>query len=131
MFAFNEKMLMIDAHWYDLVQMTVTALIGMMGVGVALEGYYTRRANWIQRLMFLAAGLLLIDPGLMTDLVGIVLFAVAALWQWLENRRLGGRMEPAGDFYAGMSTDRRVIAFLTEPFVMIAKLIKGERGVAA
>ncbi|MEA4897512.1 MAG: TRAP transporter permease [Eubacteriales bacterium] len=131
MFVYNEKMLMIGAEWWNILQMAVTALIGMMGVGVALEGYFTRRANWVQRLMFLAAGLMLIDPGLVTDLIGVGLFAVAALWQWLENKRLGGRLEPSFNYYDGMSAGKKLTAFLADPFVMIGRLIKGERGAAA
>ena len=131
MFVFNPQMLMIDAAWYDVLLIAVTAIIGMYGVAAALEGYFTRRAHLLQRILFLAGGLLLIKPGLLTDIIGIALIAVAALWQELENRRLGGRMEPAFDYYKGMSAGEKIKAFFTDSFVMIGKVIKGEKGASA
>ena len=123
-FAFNEKMLIIGAQWYDVVQIVATALIGMIGVGVALEGYGSRHANALQRLMFLVGGLLLIDAGLTTDIIGIALIALGCLWQWAQNKKLGGRLEPASDWYAGMKGIKKIGFILAEPFKDIAALLK-------
>lgn len=127
MFVFNEHMLMIGAQWYDIVQIVITALIGMLGVGAALEGYFTRHAHLLQRIMFLAGGLLLIDPNIVTDIMGITLVAVAVVWQEIENRRFGNRMEPAHNYYEGMSAGKKIVTVLTESFVMIGKLFSGKK----
>ncbi len=131
MFVYNPQMLMIDAHWYDILRITATALVGMMGIGAALEGYYTRHAHLFQRVMFLIGGLLLVEPGLITDIIGIGLVVVAGLWQELENRKLGGRMKPSNDFYKGMSFVEKLKSIFTESFVMIARVITGNKNQAA
>ncbi len=121
-FVFNNKMLFIGAQWYDILQIGVTSVFGMLGIAAALEGYYTRHAHLLQRLLFLAGGLLLIEPGLMTDILGVVIIIIPILWQDLENRKFGGRMEPSHDTYAGMSFGKKLSTVLTESFVMIGKL---------
>ncbi len=129
-FAFNEKMLFIGTQWYDVAQIAVTAIIGMIGVGAAVEGYFTRHAHPIQRLLFLVGGLMLIEPALVTDMIGIILIATATSWQWLENRRFGGRMEPSSDWYKGMSFGKKMGFMVKESFVALAALGKGKSGVA-
>ncbi len=124
-FVFNNKMLLIGAQWYDVVQITVTSVIGMIGVAAALEGYLTRHAHLLQRLLFLAGGLLLIEPGLTTDIIGILLVAVAYIWQAAENKRLSGRMEPSFDLYKDMPLGKRIGFVLSESFVMLGRLFKG------
>jgi len=123
-FVFNPKMLFIGAQWYDIVQIVATSVIGMIGIAAALEGYYTRHAHLLQRILFLAGGLLLIEPGLFTDILGIVIILIPMAWQWLENKRFGGRMEPSSHLYEGMSFGKKLGKILAESFVMIAKLFK-------
>ena len=126
MFVFNPKMLMIDAHWWEVLQICVTALIGMVGVGACLEGYYSRHAHLLQRILFLIGGLMLIDPGTLTDIIGIGVIVVAVAWQELENWKFGGRMEPSAEYYKHMNFGQRVVSVCTESFVMIYKLITGK-----
>ena len=131
MFVYNPEMLMINAQWYDVLRIAVTALIGMFGIGAALEGYYSRHAHLLQRIMFLVGGLMLVEPGLWTDICGIGLVVLTGAWQELENKKFGGRMVPSADFYAGMSLGKRVTTILTESFVMIGRLFTGGKGTAA
>ena len=56
----------------------------MVALAAALEGYLIRPATWLERGMLLAAALLLIDPGLITDLVGFGLLGVGLV---LQKRR--------------------------------------------
>ena len=123
-FVFNNKMLFIGAQWYDILQISITSIIGMVGIGAALEGYLTRHAHLLQRILFLAGGLLLIEPGLMTDIIGIAIVAVAFIWQILENKRLGGKMEPSAGRYKGLGLGKRIGVILSESFVMLGKLFK-------
>ena len=124
LFVFNEKMLFIGAHWYDIVQICVTALIGMRGIGAAVEGYYSRHAHPLQRLLFLVGGLLMIEPALMTDIVGLMLIVLGAVWQELENRKFGGKLEPSSDCYAGMSFGKKMAVMSTESFKAIGALLR-------
>ena len=86
-FALNPAMLFIDTTAGEVILIVITSLIGMFGVASGLEGYMLRNASWWQRLLSIAGGLLLIYPGLVTDVIGLVLVALVAVIQILKNRR--------------------------------------------
>lgn len=86
-FVYSPQMLMLNAQWHEVVLIAVTALIGMFGVGMAIEKYWESKLNVIQQLMALAGGLLLIIPGLITDIVGFLLIALVVIWQKIQNRK--------------------------------------------
>ena len=85
MFVFAPEMLMLNSKWYEVLQIIVTALGGMFGVGMALERFWSSKLNWIQTIMSLAGGLMLIKPGLTTDLIGFVLIALVLVWQRFQK----------------------------------------------
>lgn len=53
----------------------------MIGISSAMEGYFLTHANKLERALFLAGGLLLIDPGAMTDIIGIVILVIVFMYQ--------------------------------------------------
>ena len=82
-FALNPAMLLIDAQWYEVVMITITALMGIFGVAAGLGGYVFKPPKAWERLLFVVGGLTLLIPGLATDLIGLVLVAGAgALNYW-------------------------------------------------
>jgi TRAP-type uncharacterized transport system fused permease subunit len=50
-----------------------------------MEAYFLRPASWFERLLFLAAALLLIDPNLLTDVIGLGVLGIALLSQRLRT----------------------------------------------
>ena len=86
MFVMNPQMLMLNAAWYEVLQIVVTSLIGMFGVGMCLERFWETKLNWIQMIMALVGGLGLIYPGTLTDLIGIVLVGGVVIWQRMEKK---------------------------------------------
>ena len=86
-FVYSPQMLMLNARWHEIVLIALTAIIGMYGVGMAVEKYWESRLNLIQQLMALAGGLMLIIPGLVTDGAGIALIGGVLLWQRLQQTR--------------------------------------------
>ena len=85
-FVLNPQMLMLNATWYEVVQIVITSLIGMLGVGMCLEKFWISRLNIIQQLMALAGGLMLMYPGTLSDIIGIVLVGGVIVWQRLQTR---------------------------------------------
>jgi TRAP transporter 4TM/12TM fusion protein len=82
-FVFNPSMLFIDTTVMEVIQIVCTSCVGMFGLAVGLEGYMVRKVSLPARLMAIAGGLLLIDPGFISDLAGIILIAaVVALQLW-------------------------------------------------
>ena len=86
-FALNPAMLFIDTTALEVVTISVTAFIGIFAVAAALEGYLMHHMPWYLRLLSLAGGLLLIDPGTVTDITGIVLVGLMVLIQFTSAKK--------------------------------------------
>lgn len=86
-FVYSPEMLMLNAQWHEVLIIAGTAIIGMFGIGMAVEKYWDSKLNILQQLMALAGGLLLIIPGLVTDLAGFALIAAVVLWQRLQKKQ--------------------------------------------
>ncbi|MDF2531342.1 MAG: transporter, fusion protein [Clostridia bacterium] len=87
MFVINPQLLLIDTTGLEIVQITITSLIGMFGIGIAMEGYILGKVNGILRIIFLLGGLALIDPGLYTDVIGIAIIGFGIFYQWFKYKR--------------------------------------------
>ena len=95
MLIYEPAILMIGT-WPAIIQAFVTASFGILLFAGGLHGYFLTAANYWQRAMLIVAGLLLIDPGFVTDLIGVVLACVVIGSQWLERRRtIAGGVKPA------------------------------------
>ena len=86
-FAFSPSLLFIDTVWYDVILITITATVGMMGIAGGLSGYLLAPMNLIERLLAIAGGLMLVIPGAVTDLIGIALVAVSVLMQMARKKK--------------------------------------------
>jgi len=81
-FALNPAMLFIgDVTVFDFVLIVITSFVGIFAVSASLEGYFLGRMPWYQRLLSLCGGLLLIYPGLVTDLIGLGLVGIMIVLQ--------------------------------------------------
>jgi TRAP-type uncharacterized transport system fused permease subunit len=69
--------LLFDGPWTGILQAVVTGTIGVIALAAGLEGYFIRPATWLERGLFIVAALMLIDPGITTDIIGLVLLGVA------------------------------------------------------
>jgi TRAP-type uncharacterized transport system fused permease subunit len=68
--------LLFQGTWGEIGLALVSGGIGVIALAAGLEGYFLRTATWFERGLFMTAALLLIDPALVTDLIGLVLLAV-------------------------------------------------------
>lgn len=86
-FAFNPAMLLIDTTPLEVGRIVLTSLLGIYGVAAGMEGYmFTRMAPW-ERLVILAGGLMLIDPNMITDVVGVAVIAVMIMGQRTKMKK--------------------------------------------
>jgi TRAP transporter 4TM/12TM fusion protein len=85
-FVYSPSLLLIDYTLGGLLCMVITATIGMIGLATAVEGWYFTAMSWWERIMSALAGLLLIDPGLTTDMVGFSVLALISLYQYKKYR---------------------------------------------
>ncbi|MBR6521750.1 MAG: TRAP transporter permease [Oscillospiraceae bacterium] len=86
-FALNPAMLLIDTGAGEVILIAITSIVGIFGVSSALEGYLLRDMPWYQRLMSVIGGLMLIYPGLVTDLIGLGLMAIVVILQIIAKKR--------------------------------------------
>ena len=87
MFAFNPAMLLIDTTVLSVIQMTITAVIGIFGVAAGMEGYCFAQMNIVIRLVEVCGGLMLIHPSLITDLCGLALVIGGLAFQYMLGRK--------------------------------------------
>ena len=76
MFCLNPAMLLIDTTAAEFVMIIITSVIGMYAISAALEGFMLTNLNPLMRIILAAAGLMLIYPGTLTDIIGIVITAL-------------------------------------------------------
>ncbi len=85
-FALNPSLLLIDTNAFEVITIIITSLIGIFGVSAALEGHVITHVPWYERIIMAVGGLLLIYPGLVTDLIGIALVAIVLIHQFIASR---------------------------------------------
>ena len=88
-FALNPAMLLIDTTAGQVILICVTSLIGIFGVSAALEGYLKTRMAWYERVASCIGGLMLIFPGVTTDIIGVTLVALVFVIQLASAKKIG------------------------------------------
>ncbi len=86
-FALNPAMLFIDTTVPEVILICITSLIGMFAVAASLQGYLFHNMKWYERIPSVVGGLLLIYPGIVTDAIGLGLFAIVFAIQLLTRKK--------------------------------------------
>ena len=92
MFALSPALILIGTPGEIIIAVT-TATLGIYSLAVSLQGFLTQRLNYGQRTVFFISSLALMQPGLYTDGLGILLLIVGILSQRF--------LRPAGEIAAG------------------------------
>ena len=71
-----------------------SAVIGMFGVAMGLEGFFRGPVAWPLRILVVLGGLLLFYPGIPTDIAGVVIVGAVTVLQLIRNK--GGRKPAMG-----------------------------------
>jgi TRAP transporter 4TM/12TM fusion protein len=85
MLVYEPALLMIGS-WPHIIGAFCTASFGILLFAAGLHGYFITAASGWQRMLLIAGGLLLIDPGLVTDIVGACIALVVIAVQWPQHR---------------------------------------------
>jgi TRAP transporter 4TM/12TM fusion protein len=80
MFVFGPSLLMIGA-WHTIALTTFTALVGVTALAASLHGYFLRPTRLFERILLFGAAIVLIKPGIWTDLIGFGALAVVLVSQ--------------------------------------------------
>jgi TRAP transporter 4TM/12TM fusion protein len=85
-FCYAPQITLLGFDFWSGLLASVTAMLGVICLGVSIMGWMMTNVPWIQRAPLFAAAFLLIVPGLETDLVGLAVLAVVAFFQWRKVR---------------------------------------------
>lgn len=68
-----------------------TAAVGVVCIAAGLQGWLLTKTSLVQRIALLATGFLMVDPGLVTDTIGLIALAAIAIWQKFSAAALKGK----------------------------------------
>lgn len=90
-FILNPTLLLLGGNVTTIVWSTITSLLGVVALASALQNYLYVRMDILQRAAMLIGAVLLIFPGLTTDIAGIVLVGAV----FFRQKILQGRLKTA------------------------------------
>lgn len=89
-FAFNPILLGVNFTLLSGILSFITAFVGVIFLAGSSIGYLSTNLNFLERIFFFIAAVLLITPGLKTDLIGIGIGGLFYIIQYLRYRRIKG-----------------------------------------
>ena len=87
-FAYNSQMLFVGVeHWWTVVQIAISALLGIFSIAAALNGFLYRKIPVVLRLCLAAGGICMMIPGTVSDVIGLVLVVATILYQRFSAKK--------------------------------------------
>ena len=87
-FAYSPALLFENiSGWWEVAQITVSALLGIFAIAASLNGFLYRKIHWVLRLVLAIGGLGMMIPGTLTDVVGLALVAAVIVYQKLRAKK--------------------------------------------
>lgn len=93
MFVLQPQLLMIDTTILEVSFILATAIIGMIGIGAGMIGFWYVKLKGYERFLAVISGLMLIYPGLATDGIGLAIFIALLLVQMKRRKEDGPKAE--------------------------------------
>ena len=86
--AYNSQMLFVGVeHWWTVVQIAISALLGIFSIAAALNGFLYRKIPVVLRLALAAGGICMMIPGTVSDVIGLVLVVAIILYQRFSAKK--------------------------------------------
>lgn len=86
-FVMSPALLFIETTPMEIITIVITSVVGLFGVSAGLAGFiYTKMPIW-QRVLSVVGGLMLIYPGIVTDIGGVGLVGVVLALQYLSGKK--------------------------------------------
>ncbi|MEK3935612.1 TRAP transporter permease [Sporosarcina sp. FSL W7-1349] len=78
MFVYGPELILQGSAW-GIIYATVTAIIGVFGLSIAIEGFLFRKVALLSRGIIFIASLMLIQTGMLMDAIGLVVLVITLL----------------------------------------------------
>ena len=85
--ALNPAMVFVDTTAIEVVSIVITSLVGMFALSMSLEGYYRGALPTVLRIVAAVGGLMLIYPGIVTDIIGMLLVGAVIAFQIMKEKK--------------------------------------------
>ncbi|HEX6593789.1 MAG TPA: TRAP transporter permease [Bacillota bacterium] len=85
-FAYSPELLMQNASAGEIVWAALTAIIGVIALGIALEGYLFTSLHPLFRVIALVCAITLVVPSLLTDAIGFCLLFILFITQLFKRK---------------------------------------------
>lgn len=85
--------LILQGPLMEIATVFATAFIGAISLSAAMQGWFLGQTNLLERVFFGVAAILLIKPGIYTDIVGFILLTIALGSQKMRQKKQN--IEPA------------------------------------
>ena len=88
-FAYSPLMLFEGENitFFTVAQVALSALIGLFGIAAGLNGFLSKPLNIVFRIMLIAAGVCMMIPGTLTDVIGLAVVAAIVVIQKLTSKK--------------------------------------------
>ncbi|HPB65682.1 MAG TPA: TRAP transporter permease, partial [Spirochaetales bacterium] len=87
MFVYNDALLLQGTGFFEGFLVMMTSISGVLILGTAIEGYFISKMGVVERIIALAAAILLMTPNHLQDLVGAGLAVVVIAVQLIKRKR--------------------------------------------
>ncbi len=78
---YNPDLVQYGSDWWSNIQTIITAVMGVIPFTSGIQGLLFKKSNIVERGLGLVSGILLFISGGVTDLIGLLLFALLGIYQ--------------------------------------------------
>jgi TRAP transporter 4TM/12TM fusion protein len=86
MFLFSPALLLVGSS-AEIIRTSITCLIGMTALAAGGMGYLIRPLSMPISIVLMLSGVMLVDPQVITDVIGIGVFVLILLWLLITNKK--------------------------------------------
>ncbi|OWZ83741.1 C4-dicarboxylate ABC transporter permease [Natranaerobius trueperi] len=86
-FAVSPTILLIDTTFLQATIAIITAVLGVIGLGSAVQKYLITHTKFYDQVLFLLSALTLLVPGITSDIGGVVCFGLALGIQYMRKKQ--------------------------------------------
>ncbi len=86
MFIYSPQLLLQNVTFISIVSIIFTSMIGIIALAASTMNYLLTNNNIIERIVLFASGLLMVNPGLSTDIIGVSIFGLVLGLQYYRKK---------------------------------------------
>ncbi|HUV85268.1 MAG TPA: TRAP transporter permease, partial [Methanosarcinales archaeon] len=89
MFVLSPQLLLLNiTNWLDIPRIFLGAVLGMISISAAVQGWLNSKLNIVMRLALFLGGLMLIGSGILFDIIGFSIIASIYIFNVLKQKKI-------------------------------------------